>query len=106
MATPQGNRLHTPVRQIGGMGLQGFGINPLIGDAEGPRPAVGDQVQVADGLPGLPLLLQPPADPGQRMLLVHAGQHRQLRPCHQGLDLRTALVCHQYLLCGTGAIQG
>mgnify|MGYP004271851147 CR=1 FL=1 len=45
MATPKGNRLHPPMGQLVGMGLQGFGINPPIADPERSRTAVGDQVQ-------------------------------------------------------------
>ena len=45
MATPQGDRLHTPLGQLSGMGLQRLGINPGLANPKGPRPAVGDQVQ-------------------------------------------------------------
>ena len=105
-ATPQGNRLHPPARQLGGMGFQRLGINPDVADQKRSRPAVGDQVQhprrITLGSP----LPQTPADPLQRMALFFSGQHRQLRPDHQGLDLRTAPVCHQALLCFTGTSQG
>ena len=55
--------------------------------------------RVADELSRLTLLAQPFADPFQGISVLRSDQHRQLRPCHQGLDLRTALVCHQALLC-------
>ena len=47
MATPQGDRLHTPHRQLSGMGLQRLSINPLLTNPKCSRPAVGDQVQGA-----------------------------------------------------------
>jgi len=92
MATPQGNGFHTPARQLTGMGLQHLGINPRIANPKCSRPAVGDQVQGANGLPVLALLLLAPADPSQGMLLGRASQHQQLRPCHQGLDLRAVEI--------------
>ena len=82
------------------MGLQGLGINPGLGEPKRSRPAVGDQMQGADGLTSLALLAEPFADPLQGMLVLRAVQGLQLRPCHQGLNLRTALICHQALLCG------
>ena len=67
---------------------------------------MGDQVQHPRRITLRSPLPQALADPLQRMPLVRAIQHLQLPPCHQGLDLRTAPVCHQALLCFTGTSQG
>ena len=71
MATPQGDRLYPPMRQLVGMGLQGLGVNPGLANPKRPRPAVGDQVQGADGMPRLTLLAQAFADPFQGISVLH-----------------------------------
>ena len=42
--------------------------------------------------------LQAPADPLQRIALLFTIQHRQLRPCHQALNLRTVEVGDQQMV--------
>ena len=87
------------------MGLQSLGINPGLANPKRPRPAVGDQVQGADGITSLTLLLQAVADPLQRMPFWRSFQHRKLCTVDQGLNLRTVVVCDQQLFCRWAEIE-
>ena len=80
------------------MGLQGLGIDPGIADPKRSRPAMGDQVEHPRRIALRSPLPQTPADPLQRMTLMCTIQHRLLRLCHQGLDLRTVEVGDQQMV--------